>query len=129
MVFCDASAIISYLWQATLKILFFAIYYFFWMDELLTHVTLFSKSILFFSISNALFQLSLSVAELFNELSLKYCLIVAYYIKTSSYRDMLYCVHLFLCLRLSLFVSSLCDVFFHYLFLFLYLFPLLLSFF
>ena len=69
-----------------------------------------------FFISNAFFQLSLSVALLFNELSLKCCLSVAYYIEAFTNRDMLYLVYLFLCLCFGLFMFYLYDIFFHFLF-------------
>ena len=44
----------------------------------------------FFYIRNAFFQLNLSVSSLFNKLSLKCCLSVAYYRETLSYGDTLY---------------------------------------
>ena len=62
-----------------------------------------------FFISNAFFQLSLSVASLFSKLSFKCCLGVAYYIGTLSYRDTLYFLYLSLCLRLGLYISYLCH--------------------
>ena len=37
---------------------------------------------------------------------------VAHYTEALSYRDMLYFVYLSLCLRLGLFMSTLCDLFF-----------------
>ena len=46
-----------------------------------------------FYISNAIFQLSLSVDKLFNELSLKCYLSFAYYILTSSYWETFYFVY------------------------------------
>ena len=60
------------------------------------------------------FQLSLSVAWLFNELTVKCCLSVAYYIEALSYRNMLYVVYLPLCLCHGLFMCYLCTLFFHY---------------
>ena len=43
-------------------------------------------------------------------MSLKCSLIVAYYIKILSYRDTLCFGHWFVCLRLSLFMSNVCDL-------------------
>ena len=72
-----------------------------------------------FFIRNTFF-FSLSVAQLFNELSLNCCLSIAYYTEALSYRDMLYFVYLSLYARLRLFMSYLCDLLFHYHFLFHY---------
>ena len=57
-----------------------------------------------FFISNAFFQLSLSVPYLFNELSLNCCSSFAYYIYTSLYPDTSCFICLCLFLRLSLFM-------------------------
>ena len=70
--------------------------------------------------SNAFFQLSLSVAKCFIELSLRCCLRVAYYMEALSYRDRLYFVYLSLGLHIGLFMSYLCDLFFHHQFHFHY---------
>ena len=72
----------------------------------------------FFFLSNAFFQLRLSIAKLFNELSLKCCLSVAYYTEALSYRDTLCFVYLSPYLRLGVFSSYLRDLFFHYQFYF-----------
>ena len=64
--------------------------------------------------SQRFFQLSLSVAYNFNELSLKCCLSVAHYIEALSYQDTLYFADLSLYLHFGLFISSLCRLFFHY---------------
>ena len=72
-----------------------------------------NRYMLFF-ISNDFFHLSLTVARRFSEWSLKCCLSVPYCIETLSKRDLLYFVYLSLCLRLVLFTSYLCDLFFHY---------------
>ena len=70
--------------------------------------------------TNAFFQLSLSVAKCFIELSLRCCLRVAYYMEALSYRDRLYFVYLSLGLHIGLFMSYLCDLFLHHQFHFYY---------
>ena len=50
-----------------------------------------------FLISNAFFQLSLSVAQFFNNQSLKYCLTVAYYIKTLLLRQAMFSIFVSVC--------------------------------
>ena len=57
-----------------------------------------------FFISNAFFQLSLSVTSHFNKLGLKCCFLsLVYYIETLSYQDTLYFLYLSLCPRLGLY--------------------------
>ena len=53
-------------------------------------------------------------------MSFNCCLSVAYYSEALSYRNMLYFVYLPLYLRLGLFMSYLCDLFFYYYFYFHY---------
>ena len=65
-----------------------------------------------FFVSNAFFQLSLSVFQLFIQLSLKCYLSLAFFIYTSCYRDTLYFAYLRLCPRIGLYMSYLCDLFF-----------------
>ena len=60
------------------------------------------------------FSTQLQCCLTFNELSLKCCLSVAYYIEALSYGDTLYFVYLSLCLPLGVFNSYLCDLFFYY---------------
>ena len=47
-------------------------------------------------------------------MSLECCLSVAYYIEAWSYGDMLYLLYLSICLYLNVFMSYLCNLFFHY---------------
>ena len=69
-----------------------------------------------FFISNAFYQLNLSVAWFFNELNLKRCWSVVYYIETSLYRDTL--CFIYWCLHLDLLMSYMCDPFFITVFIF-----------
>ena len=73
-----------------------------------------------FFISNAFFQLSLSVLT-FEQFEPQMLLIsVAYYREKLSCRDTLLFLYLALCLHLGLYMSYLCDLFCHYHFHFYY---------
>ena len=106
------------------NVLTFLIFYLLWSPLFFSDFTFYKEALCFIRFVLSLhalfykkrffFQLSISVASIFNKLSINCCLSVAYYIEILSYRDTLYFLFLSLCLGLGLYMSYLCDLFCYY---------------